>query len=69
MSKVKLNQFDELRARFQAKREAKKPFSAVGHLAAKEKRKKPAKPTKDPRFFDVNKYENWLAPARKTETT
>ena len=67
MSKVKLNQFDELRARFQAKREAKKPFSAVGHLAMKEKRKKPVKPVHDDRFFDVKKYENWLAPKAKNQ--
>ena len=58
MSKVKLNQFDELRARFQAKREAKKPFSAVGHLAAKEKRKRaPAKP-KCETMYDENGFFN-----------
>ena len=56
--KVKLNQFDELRERFKAKREAKKPFAAVGHLAIKEGRKRtPAKP-KCTEMYDENNVLN-----------
>lgn len=65
MSKVKLNQFDELRERFAAKRAAKKPFEARGSLARGDKPKKAPKPAHDDRFFNVKKYYNWLAPASK----
>ena len=51
--KVKLSQFDELRARFREKRDAKKPFSAVGHIAIKEGRKRtPAKPKSTAMYVD-----------------
>lgn len=56
--KVKLNQFDELRERFKANREAKKPFSSVGHLATQEGRKRtPAKP-KCTEMYDENGFFN-----------
>lgn len=38
--KVKLNQFDELKQRFKANREAKKPFQSVGNIAINEGRKR-----------------------------
>lgn len=63
--RVKLNQFDELRERFAAKRAAKKPFEARGSLAQGDKPKKLPKPAHDDRFFNVKKYDNWLAPASK----
>jgi len=74
MKKVKLNQFDELRERFAAKRAAKKPFEARGSLAQGDKPKKAPKPAKVKTMYDANGFfnphfvENWLAPASK-ETT
>ena len=63
-TKIKLNQFDDLRERFKAKRAAKKPFEARGSLANEGRRKEP-KPAHDDRFFNVKKYDNWLAPTGK----
>ena len=52
--KPKLNQFDELRERFKAKREAKKPFQSAGPEAMNEsRRRKPAKP-KCQAMYDEN---------------
>ena len=43
--KPKLNQFDDLRERFKAKRDARKPFQAVGAETINAGRKRaPAKP-------------------------
>ena len=63
--KPKLNQFEELKKQFKAKREARKPFQSAGPEAMNESRKKSPKPVHDDRFFDVKKYDNWLSPAAK----
>ncbi len=64
--KPKLNQFDELRERFKAKREAKKPFQSAGPEAMNENRKrKPAKPKCQAMYdyreiFNASFRQNWL---------
>lgn len=56
--KPKLNQFDDLRERFKAKREARKPFQSAGPEAMNENRKrKPAKP-KCQAMYDENGFLN-----------
>ena len=55
--KPKLNQFDDLRERFQAKREAKKPFEARGSLANEGRRKEP-KPAKCREMYDEKGFLN-----------
>jgi hypothetical protein len=63
--KPKLNQFTELRERFQAKRAAKKPFEARGGLANEGRRKEP-KPAKVKTMYDekgnfnASFRQNWL---------
>lgn len=72
MAKPKLNQFTDLRERFQAKRAAKKPFEARGSLANEGRRKEP-KPAKVKTMYDANGFinpdfvENWLAPKAKNQ--
>ncbi len=65
MAKPTLNHFDDLRERFKAKREAKKPFEARGSLANEGRRKEP-KPAKcrdmydEKGNFNASFRQNWL---------